>query len=180
MNINKLLSSKERIKILQHVLYKKDPFLVSKTAKELKLSKALVSQFFEILRQEKILKKNKDGFLSTDELAAKSVRILITTSSIPKELFQKDFILSAGIFGSAVKGTNNEDSDIDIWILTNSAKEDNLEELTKSVKSYNDKISITYLTKEKLKHLEKNDTVFYYSLVFGSIIIRGDSLDSIR
>jgi len=42
-----------------------------------------------------------------------------------------------------------------------------------------DKVNILMLTEEKLKHIQKNDTLFYHSLVFGSIVVY-DRADGIQ
>ena len=63
MNIHKLLSSKERVKILQNIVFKDKIFGVNEVAKQLNLSKGLVSKYFNILSKEGILKKGKKGFV---------------------------------------------------------------------------------------------------------------------
>ncbi|MCP2520899.1 hypothetical protein NLD30_10725 [SCandidatus Aminicenantes bacterium Aminicenantia_JdfR_composite] len=64
MNIYNLLSTPQRIKILKKIIYSDYPITVNKTARELKLSKGLVSKFFNILVSEKILKKTKKEIYS--------------------------------------------------------------------------------------------------------------------
>ena len=59
MNIEKILSTKERIKILEGIIYKTEPIQVNKTSKTLKISKGLISKYFTILRKEGIMKKSK-------------------------------------------------------------------------------------------------------------------------
>jgi hypothetical protein len=58
MNINKLFSTEERLKILGKIIFKDIPLNVNRTAKELELSKGLISKYFNLLVSEKILKKN--------------------------------------------------------------------------------------------------------------------------
>lgn len=173
MNIHKLLSSKERVSILKYILYKRDIVTVNKTAKELRLSKALISQFFTLLRKEGILTKKNE---ITNNISVKSLKILLNLSSINPKIFNKSFIQSAGIYGSTVKGENNEESDIDLWILTQNATEEQLAQLTAELQK---NVKPLYLTKEKLRALKNKDSVFYYSLVFGSIIIYGDALETV-
>ena len=77
MNISELLSTKERVKILEFVLYKGGQVTVSGVAHSLKVSKGLVSKFFHILKREKILKKAKNRFLVIDHINTKTIRILL-------------------------------------------------------------------------------------------------------
>ncbi|MCP2520900.1 nucleotidyltransferase domain-containing protein [SCandidatus Aminicenantes bacterium Aminicenantia_JdfR_composite] len=93
-------------------------------------------------------------------------------------LFKKySFIKGVGLYGSCVKGTNREDSDIDLWIKVEKVKEEELSKLTNELKRKNERIKPLFLTKEKIEFLKKEDTVFYYSLVFGSIILYGEEIE---
>lgn len=51
MDIEKLFSMKERVKIPNFIIYSENEFGVNEIAKKLKLSKGLVSKYFEILAQ---------------------------------------------------------------------------------------------------------------------------------
>lgn len=180
MNIHKLLSTKERIKILKYALYKTEHLNVNKVASELKVSKGLVSKFFDILAKEKILKKTKSKLLIRENIKTKAVKILLNLDSFDSKIFNKySFVKSAGLYGSFVKGENTKNSDIDLWILIEKAREEKLAKLTNELKTKYSNIKPLYLTKDKLKILKKEDTVFYYSLVFGSIAIYGEGIETI-
>jgi len=60
MNINILFSSNKRVKILNKIIFSDNPVAVNKTAKELKLSKGLVSKYFNLLVSGKVLKRHKN------------------------------------------------------------------------------------------------------------------------
>ena len=49
MNLEDLISTKERVKILQTVIYKTGKIGVSQLSRDLKVSKGLVSGYFRIL-----------------------------------------------------------------------------------------------------------------------------------
>jgi len=174
MNIHKLLSSKERVKILSDILCRTDYLTVSKTAKELNLSKALISQFFAMLKKEGILSRNNKV---KGTLEVKALKIALNLNSIDTKVFNKPFIKAVGLYGSFIKGENTEDSDIDLWILTENAEEEQLASLTNELKRRNEKLKPLYLTKEKLHTLKNKDELFYNSLIFGSITIWGDKLE---
>lgn len=180
MNIHKLLSTKERIKILKYLLYKTDHLSVNRIANELRLSKGLISKFLNILSKEKIVKRKNNKFLIKDNLNTKAIKILLNLNNFDTKIFNKyKFISSAGLFGSLVKGKNTEESDIDLWILIEKTKEKNLAKLTNELKRRYTNIKPLYLTKDKLKTLRNEDTVFYYSLVFGSITVYGEEIETI-
>lgn len=180
MNIHKLLSTKERVKILKLVLYRTGSMSVTDVAKRLKLSKGLVSKFFDILVKEHILKKTNTEFKVQDNLSTSAVKILLNLESFDAKLFKKfPFVKGAGLYGSFAKGRNTEESDIDLWVLIDSTAEENLAKLTKELKEKYGNIKPLYLTKEKVKVLKKDDTVFYHSLVFGSINVYGEEIEAV-
>jgi predicted nucleotidyltransferase len=180
MNISELFSTKERVRLLEFIIYKIEYLNVSKVANELKLSKGLVSKFFDILVKERILKRTKNNFLVQDNINTKAIKVLLNLASFDTKIFNKHwFVKSAGLYGSFVKGTNIEDSDIDLWIVTERADEEDLAKLTNELKREYRNIRPLYLTKEKLKALRKEDTLFYYSLVFGSITVYGEEIETV-
>ena len=70
MNIPELLSTKERVKVLNFIICKTTSLNVNKVANELKLSKGLVSKFFDILMKESILIRKKNDFFIYDNITA--------------------------------------------------------------------------------------------------------------
>ncbi|MBU4501225.1 MAG: nucleotidyltransferase domain-containing protein [Nanoarchaeota archaeon] len=180
MNIPKIFSTKERLEIVNFVIYKTESLNVNKVASELKLSKGLVSKFFDILIKEGILKRTENKFQTRDNNNTQAIKIMLNLENFNTKIFKKyNFIKSVGLYGSFVKGKNTEESDIDLWILIEKTKEENLAKLTNDLKKKYKDAKPLYLTKEKLKILKKEDTIFYYSLFFGSIIIYGEELETI-
>lgn len=178
MNINQLFSTRERIKILNRVIYKTGNLNVNKVAKNVELSKGLVSKYFKHLTREGILEKKDDSFLVQSGVNTRAVKILLNLNLFDTDLFNKyGFIKGAGIYGSYVKGTNNEDSDIDLWVVTEETSEEALAKITGELKNFGD-VRPLYLTKDKLELLRKEDPTFYHSLVFGSITIHGDDIEA--
>lgn len=177
MNINKLLSSRERENVLNEVLFKEDEISVADVSRTLEISKGFVSKFFSILAGEKIIKKSKNKYVVLDTLKVRSLRILFNLKLFADFDFGKyPFVRSAGIYGSCTKGENTEDSDIDIWVKIDKRNEEELAKLTGSLKRLSGRISPLYLTKEKLVILKKEDPPFYNSIVHGSIRLYGEDV----
>jgi len=181
MNIHRLLSTKERVMILKFVLYKTSPLYVNEVAKDLELSKGLVSKLFGILSRENILKKINNKFTVQNNISTRAVKILLNLDDFDTNIFKKfKFVKGAGVYGSFVKGKNTEESDIDLWILVvDDAREEDLAKLTNKLKKKYGNIKPLYLTKKKIKILKKEDVVFYHSLVFGSINVYGEEIETI-
>ncbi len=179
MNIEKLLSTRERVKILGYVIYKPDYVGVSEVARDIGLSKGLVSKYLGSLVKEGILERADGRFGVRSSVQAKAVKIFLNLNTFGGDFFKKyRFVRSAGLYGSFVKGTNTENSDIDLWVLTEKAREGELAKMTAELKRFGD-VRPFYLTKEKVQLLKKEDATFYHSLLFGSIVIYGDGIEKI-
>ncbi|MFC2062241.1 nucleotidyltransferase domain-containing protein [Elusimicrobiota bacterium] len=174
--MHNIFSTKQRIKILKSIIYETDSVSVNNTASKTKLSKGLVSKYFEILINADILKKTNGKLNVTDNSITKGVKILLNLDDIDNKIFRKkSFVESVGLYGSCAKGENNIDSDIDIWVRVRETNEEDLASLSSAINKKIKNGKILYLTEDKIRKMQKNDKLFYHSLVFGSIIIFGDS-----
>lgn len=170
-----IFSTRERIRILKVVIYKKDNISVNNIANQLKLSKGLVSKYFDILVREGIARRSNGKFLINDSSLTRGIRILFNINNINTKIFKKYlFIKSVGLFGSCAKGENTEDSDVDLWIRIVETSEEKQAALTSELNKSIKNLKIQFLTDKKIDKLRKEDKLFYHSLVFGSITIYGE------
>lgn len=175
MNINRLFSTKERVEILNHVIYLNREFGVIETAKKTRLSKGLVSKYFEILVNEDVLLKRGTKYIINNNGIVKGIRILLNLQKMDPKLFRKHrFVRAVGLYGSCSKGTNIVDSDVDLWIKVDKANDEDLSRLTASLRKKIENLKILILTNEKIKQLKEKDPLFYHSLYFGSIVLYGE------
>lgn len=173
MNIEKIFSTKERVKILNYVIYLENEFGVNEIAKKVKLSKGLVSKYFEILVKESILGRKKK-FIVNDNSLVKSLRIMLNIQKIDTKIFKEyKLVKTVGLYGSCIKGTNIANSDIDLWIKVGRANDEKIAELTSELRKKIENVRVLVLDDKKLELLKKKDSLFYYSLYFGSIILYG-------
>ena len=170
-----LFSTGQRIKILQAVIFRTDSVSVNNTASELKLSKGLVSKYFQILVKQKVLKREKGKLVISDFPLVRAVRILLNIKNIDVRIFGKyPFVTAAGLYGSCAKGENNEESDVDVWIRLNEVEETKAAALTAEISKKVKNAKVLFLTDSRLEKIRKVDTMFHHYLVFGSIILYGD------
>jgi len=170
-----VFSTKERIKILELIIFKENSLSVNDVANQLKISKGLVSKYFDILAREGILKKTNGKPLVTDSSFVKGIRILFNIKNVNPRIFKKyPFVKSAGIYGSCAKGENKEDSDVDLWIRVKDTDENRLASLTSELNKKIKNVKVLFLTNGKIEKLRKEDPLFYHSLVFGLLIIYGE------
>ena len=180
MNICALFSTRERVMILNEVIYRSGPIGVNEVAREARLSKGLVSKYLNRLVGEGVLEKRGGKFFVEENVNVRAVRILLNLSRFDTDLFEgHGFVRGAGLYGSHVKGSNTEESDVDLWILTEEADDEDLAKLTRELGEAFGGVRPLYLTKAKLGLLREEDPLFYHSLVFGSITIYGEGLEGV-
>lgn len=179
MNISMVFSTEQRVRILKHVIFETGTISVNEVSRETGTSKGLVSKYLNLLAEEGILIKRDNAFRVAQSTGTRAARILLSLNSIDTRMFKDHPVIrSAGVYGSAVKGTNTRGSDVDMWVLHSSASPEQLSRVTKNLVGYGN-IRPIYLTAEKLRDMEEEDPIFYYSLMFGSITLYGEPLDAV-
>ena len=139
--LERLFTSKARIKILGHLFFDKKEIYLRETAKELKLAPSAVKREFDNLAELDIIKKTKNKIiLNESNLFIEELKnIFLKTDFIVypiKNALNKKNIDFAFIFGSFAKGTFNSESDIDLLIIGQMS----LSETIKLLKSAEEKI----------------------------------------
>jgi predicted nucleotidyltransferase len=152
---------------------------VRELARHLKLSPAYVSRTLKIFTKNSLIKENNA------DLSSPYVRTLKIFFNM-KKLFEKDAIMllkkissDAGVYGSWANGSNYEDSDLDIWIKVDKHPgEMKVATVSNDIRRILGRsVQILVLTPERIDRLKREDPIFYYSLVFGSITLCGESIE---
>lgn len=169
-----LFSTKERLNMLRKVIYSTTSVRVNSMADELGISKGLVSKYMKMLESAGLIRKERKGYLPTDSAKLNGIRVMLNMQKLPINILKKyKSIKSAGIYGSASKGENTEESDLDMWIFIENVDENELAEITSKLSKKIHNLNLLFLNSAKVERLKSEDTVFYHSLIFGSIIIYG-------
>lgn len=178
----KIFSRRQREEILAHMLGNPSRrYRVREIAKELKVSVGSVSQFLALLKKSRILRREGDVFLvDTGNPLARAIKIVLNVAQLDiAPLKRIPGLLGIGLYGSWANGTNREDSDIDIWIKVK--KRVGEEIIARASAQLNrktmHKVQVMVFDPEKSESLKKEDPIFYYSLVFGSMVLYGESLE---
>jgi predicted nucleotidyltransferase len=176
MNLAPLLSTSERLKILEAILYRIDRASVNSLARQLNLSKGLISQYFELLVREGMGKKIKGKFVINHESPmVKGLKILHNLKYINTIMFKKyPYVLAVGVYGSCAKGENTEESDVDLWVRIGEATDSQLAALTSALRKKINEVNVLFLSKERVARIKKEDALFYQALSFGSIVVYGE------
>lgn len=153
---------------------------VRELARELKLSPAHISRTLRILHDKEMIEDDRINLASP---LVRALKAFINT----EKLVEKDIIakvkslnvISAGVYGSWASGTNYEDSDLDVWIkVEKHPGEMKIASLVGEIRrKISTSVQLLVLTPERIKRLKKEDPIFYYSLVFGSMMIYGEGIE---
>jgi predicted nucleotidyltransferase len=175
MDIDSIFSTPKREKILRNIIYQKGPISVTKVAKDSRISKGLASKYLDLLVSQRVLTQRKRKFYPRNNNNSRALKLLITLDELDERLFNRyPFVESAGLYGSASKGENDEDSDIDLWIRVRGDKREEIALLTTRISRRFPKVNLLFLDDKKIARLRTEDPLFYHSLYFGSIIIYGE------
>lgn len=177
-DLYKLMSTKERIRILEQVL-SGDNLNTNRISKEANVNKGLVSRYFKILVSFGILgKRGRSYILKQNSPVFRSIKIMFNIVKLSKIIPFDEKIIGMGVYGSYAKGTNDKNSDIDIWIKSESPlKEEDIAKFEYEMsKRFGSRLNVTILYPKKIGRLKKEDKEFYYSIVSGSILIWGENL----
>jgi len=178
----KIFSRKQREEILSHMLNNPSgSYRVREIAKEFRVSVGSVSQFLALLKKKGILRRKGDAFfVNTNTPLVRAIKIVLNVSQIDiAPLKRIPGLQGIGLYGSWANGMNREDSDIDIWIRVEKKPG---EEIIAGVSSRVRKrmkrsVQLLIIDPEKNRMLRENDPIFYYSLIYGSVVLYGKSLE---
>lgn len=187
-DITALLSTEKRKKTLDYVLLNHSTiknYSVRMVARELKLNGSFVSRFFSKLIKIRIMSEKFE--VKTKNPLTRALKILLNTEKVQKsnivetakKVFGKNF-LGIGLYGSWANGTNTQLSDMDLWIKLRKyeSMEKTVEFLSLLKKKISVEVNLEVLYPERIEELKAKDKVFYHALLFSSIVLEGDGLES--
>jgi predicted nucleotidyltransferase len=126
--IEKLFTSKNRVKMLEYFIFHKQRAKLREISRETKIPVSAVSREFDNLVKLSILKKEDDNIILNEEcnFLVELRNILLKTDSFTfelRKLFQKLFqnkgIDYVFVFGSFANEVYSSDSDIDLFVVGN-------------------------------------------------------------
>lgn len=178
MNIINILT-KTNVKIIKMI--DRENLHLRDIADKLKVSPGSVHKLVSILKKEKIVKetthKNRINIsLDRNNPIARELKEVINFNDIINSPAYKKLKKTGntGFYGSYANGTNDNNSDLDLWVKTEK-KEIEIRPVIRELENQlNVKINPLLLTKSKIESLKKHDPEFHIRLRLTS---KGDSLD---
>lgn len=162
------ICSKSGIRLLRMFLYKPDSEMhQAEVIDKSKLSRMTVAKFLKIFKNNGILNESKKGDLrlySINEVhpIVKHLKILINVTDLYvslKELVEKE--TEVFLFGSAARGEDTDESDIDLFVITSLDKHVILNTLDKLRTDINREVNPIIYTPMEYSRLALTDKVFY-------------------
>jgi predicted nucleotidyltransferase len=179
MNISNIFT-KTNLRILD--LIDKEPSHIRDIASKLKISPGKVQQAINLFRKhnfilEKKLKNRIEISLNKKNVIIQKIKSLINYSKLTStRTYNKlEKLGKIGLYGSFNKGTDDKESDIDLFIQTDKKELEITPMIRELEKEMKRKVNFIILNKEKIKQLKENDPEFYIRLKLTST--KGDLFD---
>jgi predicted nucleotidyltransferase len=178
MDIFQLLT-KNNIKIIK--LIDREQLHIRDIADRLHISPGSVHKLIKLMKTNSLISEIKQKnriviSLNKDNSIVKQIKSVINFNDIINSPAYKKLkrLGKIGIYGSFVDGTNDKESDLDIWLQTEKKEMDLRPVIRELEKQLNVKVNPLILTRSKISSLKKNDPEFYTRLKLTSI---GDAFD---
>ena len=167
VQLNEILGNKKIIQILTFFI-NNDPIELSQLEiiKQIKIAKATAVKWLSFLIRNDLLKCKKIGVtnlykLNSENQIIKQFKILETVIQLEELNKLKTKNIEIYLYGSASRGENNKESDIDILILGKIQRNEIVNALDKLSKRIKRKISFTIFNHFEWSMLQKKDKAYY-------------------
>jgi len=176
-----LFKTEERAKILRYAMFR-SAFSVAEVSRSTGVTKGLVSRYLRLLEMHGLLQKEGREYSPRDGAHSRAIKLLLNLERIDMSTLSLGSAKGLGLYGSWARGTNHQESDLDVWIKADSLpSESDLARLQKNLSMQTDsEVNLLVLTHEKLEKLKREDKPFYNSLVMNSVTLIGESLEEYR
>jgi len=177
--LEKLFTSKNRVKILNFLLFEKTETHIREISRELKISTSAVKREIDNLAFMGIIRINRNKILPNENCSFLEdlKKIFIKTDfiiyPIKEAIGNNKKIKFAFIFGSFARGGYSEESDIDLMIIGNASLSSIIKLTSPAEKGTKKNINPVVWTLENLKR-EKNSSFVKDIFKKGIIMIKGD------
>ena len=176
-----LFKTEERAKVLSYAMFR-NSFSVAEVSRATGVTKGLVSRYLRLLVEYGLLQKDGREYSPHDGAHSRAIKLLLNLERIDLSTLSLGSARGLGLYGSWSRGTNHQESDLDVWIRADSLPtESELARLQRDLSQQADcEVNLLVLTPEKLERLKREDKPFYNSLVMGSVTLKGEALEEYR
>lgn len=179
--LTELFKTKERSKILHYVMFRSS-FGMAEVSRATGITKGLVSRYLRWLMEHGLLQKEGRMYSPLDGAHSRAIKLLLNLEKIDLSALSLGSVKGLGLYGSWARGTNHQDSDLDVWLRADSLPpESELAMLQKDLSMQAGvEVNLLVLTPEKLEMLKREDRPFYNSLIMNSVTLKGEPIEEYR
>jgi predicted nucleotidyltransferase len=176
-----LFKTEERARTLRYVMFSSD-FTVSEVSRATGINKGLVSRYLRYLAERGIVRRDGRRYSPIDGALSRAVKLLLNLENIDLPSLSLDNAKGFGLYGSWANGTNDRDSDLDVWISAEVLPpESDLARLQRDLSlQTGSEVNLLVLTPGKLERIKLEDSPFFNSLIMGSMTLKGEPLEEYR
>lgn len=117
--LSELFKTEERVKILRYIM-SRSIFSVSEVSLAAKVNRGLVSRYLRLLVELGLVQRLGRKYSFLDNARTQAIRLLLNLEKLDLSTLSLGPEKSLGLYGSWASGTNRLDSDLDVWIKTDS------------------------------------------------------------
>ena len=179
--LTELFKTEERAKVLRYVMFR-SVFRVAEVSRATGVTKGLVSRYLRLLEEYGLLQKEWREYSPHDGAHSRAIKLLLNLERIDLSALSLGSARGLGLYGSWARGTNHQESDLDVWIKADSLPPESvLARLQKDLSQQAEgEVNLLVLTPEKLERLKREDLPFYNSLFMNSITLKGEPIEEYR
>ena len=176
-----LLKTEERARVLRYAMFR-SAFRVAEVSRATGVTKGLVSRYLRLLVEHGLLQKEGREYSPHDSAHSRAIKLLLNLERIDLAALSLGSARGLGLYGSWARGTNHQESDLDVWIRADSLPPESvLARLQKDLsQQVGGEVNLLVLTPEKMGKLRREDPPFYNSLVMNSLTLKGEPIEEYR
>jgi len=165
-----LFKTEERARVLRYVMFR-SAFSVVEVSRATGVTKGLVSRYLRLLVEHGLLQKEGREYSPHDGAHSRAIKLLLNLERIDLSALSLGSARGLGLYGSWARGTNHQESDLDVWIKADSLPPESvLARLQKDLSlQAGSEVNLLVLTPEKLERLRSEDPPFCNSLFMNSV-----------
>lgn len=167
VKINELLGNKNLIKILDFLIENDEEISQTKIRNKIKVAKATLIKWLNYLEKNNFVSIKIEGVsklykLNKENNILKQFKILNNIIKIQDlNLLIKKHNIKIYLYGSAARGEDSKESDIDLLIIGNVKRQDIINDIDKLGKKINKKITLDMFNDLEWANMERKDKAFY-------------------
>jgi|GEM_PF-198603 len=172
--LSEIFRTEERIRILRHISLRQSA-TVGAVALAAGVSKGLASSYLNMLVSEGLLRRENRTFQRGDTPLWPAIKRLMNLDLLKDTIVLPEWARGIGIYGSWAGGTNTTESDLDLWVLVDTASPDTeirAAELEGTIATHTH-CEVNILILDRVRHLREHDRPFYTALITGHLTLGG-------